>query len=62
MLNLLAADIETDVETVVTALNNFGQSHNIASAQASRADRYRRSTMEDTAFLEGDALDDDPGC
>ena len=44
---------------IVSALKNFGKQYNIASMQAMRADRYRKSTKEEVAFMEGDDLDDE---
>jgi hypothetical protein len=37
----------------------FGKRYNIASMQALRAERYRRSTLDDMSFMEGDELDDE---
>jgi hypothetical protein len=47
------------VETVVQALRLFGRRYNIAWMQAMRAERYRRSTLDDMSFMEGDKLDDE---
>ncbi len=57
MLTCLAAGVEADVDLIVHALKHFGSQYNIASMQALRADRYRKSTKEDVAFMEGDNLD-----
>ena len=53
-----AAALEQDVETVINALRVFGLRYNIASMQAMRADRFRKGTLDEYAFMEGDAFDE----
>lgn len=47
-----AAEIELDVEVIIQALKLFGQRYNIAGVQALRAERYRKSTVEEMKFME----------
>lgn len=47
-----AALIEGDVEVIITALKAFGQRYNIAGMQAMRAERYRKSTLDEMKVLE----------
>ncbi|ORY34613.1 hypothetical protein BCR39DRAFT_513615 [Naematelia encephala] len=51
--------LENDIDAVVSALKIFGQRYNIAQMQAVRADRYRKSNVEDLMAMEkeGDEAD-----
>ena len=53
-----AKPYEEDIEVVVSALKVFGLRYNIASMQAMRADRYRKSSAAEMAFMEGDTLEE----
>lgn len=58
-----ARPIEGEVDLVVQALKKVGLRYNVASMQALRADRYRKSTTHETDFLRKDEFDDDiSGC
>lgn len=46
--------IESDVEVIISALKSFGQRYNIAGMQALRAERYRKSTLDEMKFMERD--------
>lgn len=43
---------------MVKALQTMGKRYNVASMQALRADRYRKSTAQETDFLKGDDYED----
>lgn len=47
------------METIVQALKIFGERYSIAGMQALRAERYRKSTLEDMSFMKDDNLDDE---
>lgn len=51
--------VETDVEVIISALKTFGQRHNIAGMQALRAERYRKSTLDEMRFMERDDVQED---
>ncbi|WVQ95964.1 hypothetical protein IAU59_003063 [Kwoniella sp. CBS 9459] len=55
--------IEADIETLISALRQFGQRYTMGTMQAMRAERYKKSTMEQMAFMssvEGEEGDDVP--
>ena len=43
----------------VQALKVFGSRHNLANLQANRADRYRKSSLDDYEFLKDETPDDE---
>lgn len=51
-----AALIEGDVEVIIQALKSFGQRYNVAGMQALRAERYRKSTVDEMRFMERDDI------
>ena len=53
-----AAEIELDVEVIIQALKTFGQRYNIAGAQALRAERYRKSTVDEVRFMEREDVEE----
>ncbi|WVF68407.1 hypothetical protein IAT40_003172 [Kwoniella sp. CBS 6097] len=58
-----ATSIEADIETLISALRQFGQRYTMGTMQAMRAERYKKSTMEQMAFMssvEGEEGDDVP--
>ncbi|OCF34322.1 hypothetical protein I316_03836 [Kwoniella heveanensis BCC8398] len=57
------ASLEADIETLISALRQFGQRYTMGTMQAMRAERYKKSTMEQMAFMssvEGEEVDDVP--
>lgn len=51
--------IESDIDSIVQALKVFGQKNFLSTRQAMRADRYRKWSLDDLAFLEDDAADEE---
>lgn len=58
--NPAASVIESESETVIRGLQQFGSRYNLASMQAMRADRFRKATPQETAFMEGSDDEDSP--
>ncbi|WVR07980.1 hypothetical protein IAU60_005023 [Kwoniella sp. DSM 27419] len=53
-----ATVIEAEVQILIDALRDYGRRYTIATMQALRAERYKAATTEETAFLEGDDVED----
>lgn len=54
-----AAPIEAEIETILKALQVFGQRYNLASMQAMRADRFHRASEAETAQLAEEEEEED---
>lgn len=47
------------MEVIISALKSFGQRYNIAGMQAQRAERYRKSTLDEMRFMEREEVHDE---